>query len=76
MAKSHKITTEEKFVARLTDMLSDLRLDLDMVGLYFGRYARLTIYRRLEHIYEVAREHRQNTDSREAHNEYIENLHR
>jgi hypothetical protein len=74
MAKSHKQTREETITSKLIDLLSDLRTDLDMIGLYFGRYARLTIYRRLEHIYEVAREHRENTDSREAHNEYIKNI--
>ena len=74
MAKSHKQTREETITYKLIDLLSDLRTDLDMIGLYFGRYARLTIYRRLEHIYEVAREHRENTDSREAHNEYIKNI--
>jgi hypothetical protein len=74
MAKLHKQTREETITSKLIDLLSDLRTDLDMIGLYFGRYARLTIYRRLEHIYEVAREHRENTDSREAHNEYIKNI--
>jgi hypothetical protein len=76
MAKSHKQTREETITYKLIDLLSDLRTDLDMIGLYFGRYARLTIYRRLEHIYEVAREHRENADSREAHNEYISNINR
>jgi hypothetical protein len=74
MAKGHKQTREEVVTSKIIELLSDLRTDLDMIGLYFGRYARLTIYRRLEHVYEVAREHRQNADSREAHNEYITNI--
>ena len=74
MSRGHKTTREEAITHKLIDILSDLRTDLDMIGLYFGRYARLTVYRRLEHIYEVAREHRENADSREAHNEYIKNI--
>jgi hypothetical protein len=74
MSRGHKATREETITHKLIDILSDLRTDLDMIGLYFGRYARLTVYRRLEHIYEVARHHRENTDSREAHYEYISNI--
>lgn len=74
MTKGHKATREETITYKLIDILSDLRTDLDMIGLYFGRYARLTVYRRLEHIYEVARHHREHADSREAHNEYIRNI--
>ena len=74
MSRGHKATREETITHKLIDILSDLRTDLDMIGLYFGRYARLTVYRRLEHIYEVARHHRENADSREAHNEYIKNI--
>lgn len=74
MARKHQATREEAITNKLIEILSDLRTDLDMIGLYFGRYARLTVYRRLEHIYETAREHRENADSREAHNEYIRNI--
>jgi hypothetical protein len=74
MAKSHKITPEEKFVSRLTDMLSDLRLDLDMVGLYFGRYASRLTYQRLETIFLSAQHHRGNTETREAHYESIKHI--
>jgi len=76
MARGHKQTREETVTSKLIEMIADLRLDLDMIGLYFGRYARYTIYRRLEHIYEVARHHRETTDSREVHNEYISNINR
>lgn len=74
MSRGHKATREEAITRKLIDILSDLRTDLDMIGLYFGRYARLTVYRRLEHIYEVAKHHRENKDDREAHNEYIRNI--
>jgi hypothetical protein len=74
MTRGHKKTREETITAKLIELLSDLRTDLDMIGLYFGRYARLTVYRRLEHIYETARHHRENADSRESHYEYINNI--
>ena len=74
MRKNHITTREEVIATKIIDFLSDIRLDLDMIGLYFGRYARITIYKRLEHIYEVARHHRENEDNREAHNEYIRNI--
>lgn len=74
MSRGHKATREEAITHKLIDLLSDLRTDLDMIGLYFGRYARLTVYRRLEHIYETAKHHREHENSREAHNEYIKNI--
>jgi hypothetical protein len=74
MSRGHKATREEAITRKLIDILSDLRTDLDMIGLYFGRYARLTVYRRLEHIYEVARHHRENEDDREQHYEYIKHI--
>jgi hypothetical protein len=74
MAKSHKVTTEEKFVARLTDMLSDLRLDLDMVGLYFGRYASRLTYMRLETIFLSAQHHRESANDRGAHYDNIKHI--
>jgi hypothetical protein len=69
--RKNKTTNEDRVAKVLSDLLSDIRLDLDMIGLYFGRFARLSIYRRLEHIYETARHHRENNDSRESHYENI-----
>jgi hypothetical protein len=74
MAKSHKQTREEVITAKLIDILADLRTDLDMIGLYFGKYARVVIFRRLEHIYEVAKHHREQEDNREAHYDYVRNI--
>jgi hypothetical protein len=71
---NHKITKEEKVVQRIIDMLSDLRLDLDMIGLYFGRYASTLAFKRFEIIFETAKEQRENHDSREVHYEYIRNV--
>jgi hypothetical protein len=54
---------------KLHSFISNLRIDLDMIGLYFGKYARISIFRRCEPIYEVAKEFRDNPDDREEHNE-------
>lgn len=74
MTRGHKQTRENVVTQKIIDLLSDLRLDLDMVGLYFGRYARLAIYLRLEHIYETAKYHREKDNDRESHYEYINNI--
>lgn len=71
-----KITREEIVTKKIIDFLADMRLDLDMVGLYFGRYARITIYKRLEHIYETARHHREKEDDIGEHYEYIKHINR
>lgn len=74
MAKAHKQTREQQVAKRIIDFLSDMRLDLDMVGLYFGRYARIVIYNRLQHIAEVAKHHHEKEDDPKEHYEYIKNI--
>jgi hypothetical protein len=41
------ITKEEKVAVQLTNILSDLRLDLDMIGIYLVRLSPNVIYNRL-----------------------------
>jgi len=74
MTNGHKKTREEVIAEKIVDFLSDLRLDLDLIGLYLGRYVRITIWKRLEHIYEVAKYHREKEDNIEEHYEYIKNI--
>ena len=74
MSNGHKKTKEEIIAEKIVDFLSDLRLDLDLIGLYLGRYIRITIWNRLEHIYEVAKYHREKEDNIEEHYEYIKNI--
>ncbi len=62
MTRGNRTTQEDIVTKKIIDLLSDLRLDLDMIGLYFGKYARLTIYKRLEYIYETAKAHRESKD--------------
>jgi hypothetical protein len=74
MTNGHKKTREEVIAEKIVDFLSDLRLDLDLIGLYLGRYVRITIWKRLEHIYEVAKHYREKEDDIEEHYEYIKNI--
>jgi hypothetical protein len=41
------VTKEEKVAVQLTNILADLRLDLDMVGMYLVRLSPNVIYNRL-----------------------------
>jgi len=74
MARGHKKTREEVIAEKIVEFLSDLRLDLDLIGLYLGRYVRLTLWKRLEHIYETAKHHHEKEDDIKEHYEYIKNI--
>ena len=62
MSNGHKKTREEVIAEKIVEFLSDLRLDLDLIGLYLGRYVRITIWKLLEHIFETANYLRENED--------------
>ena len=65
-------TKEEIVALRIVDILSDIRIDLDMVGMYLGKYTKTVFFKRLEHIYEVAKHHEQ--ESKSVHYDYIRNI--
>lgn len=70
-----KVTKEERVANALATLLSDLRLDLDLVGMYLGRYSTLAVFKRLEHIYEVAQENQKAAVfDRESHYEKIRSI--
>jgi len=71
--KKKSLTEEEKVAIRLADIVSDLRLDLDLVGMYFSQIARTVIFNRFEIVYESAKESGHGR-SRDEHYEYIANL--
>jgi hypothetical protein len=50
MAK--KLTEEEKVAIKLDELVSDLRLDLDMIGIYLGQIVRGYNYNRIKTITE------------------------
>jgi len=43
----HRITEEEKAVIKLNNILSDLRLDVEMVGRYLAKISPTVVYNRL-----------------------------
>lgn len=59
------ITKEEKVAIQLTNVLSDLRLDLDMVGEYLVQLSPTLIYNRFITIADSAEHAKEN-----QHNEY------
>ena len=60
-------TEEEKAAIKLANIVSDVRLDLDEVGVYLGRYAPTISYNRLLLIAESAEFEKENIDVRHAH---------
>ena len=54
------ITKEEKVAIQLTNILSDLRLDLDMVGEYLVQLSPTLIYNRLITIADSAEQAKEN----------------
>lgn len=54
------ITPEEKVAQRLSAIVSDLRLDLDQVGVYLARTAPNVAYNRLVEIAEAAQFEKEN----------------
>ncbi len=60
-------TDEEKAAIKLATIVSDVRLDLDEVGVYLGRYAPTISYNRLLLIAESAEFEKENIDVRHAH---------
>ena len=54
--RKHLETKEEKQVRKLADILSDLRLDLEMVGYYLAINVSSVVYNRFQIISETAKE--------------------
>jgi hypothetical protein len=50
MAKT--ITLEEKTAKKIDEMISDIRLDLDLVGMYLAQIVRRTNYNRIKTVTE------------------------
>jgi hypothetical protein len=58
------ITNEEKEANKLAEILSDLRLDLELVGVYFAQNVGSTLYNRLQIVYETAQEIKEEQNER------------
>lgn len=51
-----RITPEEKVAIRMTDLLSDIRLDLDLVGMYLAKFATKAFFLRAERVFQASEE--------------------
>jgi hypothetical protein len=63
MSRVRAMSDEEKVAVKLANLVSDIRLDLDQVGIYVGRQTPATPFNRLKEIIESAEQ--------EVTNEYI-----
>ena len=58
--KRHKITEEEKALQKISDIVSDLRTDIEQVGIFLGTSAENVVYRRFQIIAETAKDVKEN----------------
>ena len=68
MRISRRITEEEKVANKLGNMVSDLRVDLELVGEYLAKSQPYVVYNRLQVIAESAKETKEGTNY--AHNNF------
>jgi hypothetical protein len=61
------ITEEEKAAKKIANVVSDVRLDLDSIGIYLARYSPTISYNRLLLIAESAEFEKENIDVRHSH---------
>jgi hypothetical protein len=71
--KSKNLTREEKYAKELEELLSDIRLDIDLLGLYFYQFARKIAYHRLEALLDSIRE-QVYTSSMDKHQKALEKM--
>jgi len=64
-------TDEEKIAEKLISLLSDIRLDLNLIGYYFANIATRGAFLRLEEVIESAEETKESRFDREKHWEEI-----
>jgi hypothetical protein len=61
MRISRRLTSEERVAMKIADLLCDLRLDIDLVGVYFSSSAPFVAYNRLQYIAETAKNEKENS---------------
>jgi hypothetical protein len=67
LMRKHIITEEEKAAKKIANAVSDVRLDLDSIGIYLARYSPTVSYNRLMLIAESAEFEKENIDVRHTH---------
>lgn len=63
----HRITDEERVAVKISALISDLRLDVEKVGVYMARVGGNVVNHRLDLLTEVAQQERSNHDIRANH---------
>lgn len=58
------MTDEEKVAVKISNMICDLRLDVERVGIYLARMRPSTTFHRLEVLTEAAQEEKENNEFR------------
>ncbi len=58
--RRHRVTEEERVAKKFADLLSDIRLDLDKVGMYFSQIVPTVTYNRLIIMAEAAEAEKEN----------------
>jgi hypothetical protein len=67
LMRKHIVTEEEKAAKKIANAVSDVRLDLDSIGIYLARYSPTVSYNRLMLIAESAEFEKENIDVRHSH---------
>ena len=63
----HKMTDEERVAVKISALISDLRLDIEKVGVYMARVGGNVVNHRLDLLTEVAQQERSSHDIRANH---------
>lgn len=61
------MTPEERIAKRLSDIVSDVRIDLDLVGVYLARTSPSVPYNRLREIIDSAQHEKEHNEFRATH---------
>jgi hypothetical protein len=61
------MTPEERIAKRLSDIVSDVRIDLDLVGVYLARTSPSVPYNRLREIIESAQHEKEHNEFTATH---------
>jgi rubrerythrin len=62
---SRRITTnEEKQAKKLAELLTNIEVDLELIGVYFAQNVSSTLYNRLQIVYETAQEIKERQNDR------------
>lgn len=70
MRLSKKVTEEEKVAQKISAIVSDLRVDLEMVGMYLAQIQPSVGYNRLQVVAESAKYHKEGQDVRASRNAF------